>query len=187
MGVTIGREARSAALARNWWAVSLRGVLGIVFGLIALWRPGAALLSLAIIFAAYLLADGVFAIVMAVRAAERHERWGLLLLEGVLTILMGLLAAAFPAGAVLAFVLITAAWALMTGALLLVAAFSLHASHGRLWLGLGGLASLILGALLAASPFDGAVVLTWWLGAYALAFGIALLILGFRLRERHVA
>src|SRR5438270_13046245 len=77
-------DARSAVLARNWWAVALRGVAGILFGMIALLAPVAAILSLALLFAAYLLVDGVFAIVAAVRAAQHHERWGLLLAEGVL-------------------------------------------------------------------------------------------------------
>lgn len=181
------RAGLGMALARNWWAVALRGVFAVIFGLIALSTPGVALLSLALIFAAYLLADGVFAIVSAVRAAERHQGWTLLLLEGVFDIAVGLLALAFPAGAVLGFVLVTAAWALLTGALMLLAAFRVHATHGQIWLALGGIVSLLFGVLLAASPFDGAVVLAWWLGAYALAFGVMLLVLAFRLRGRHAA
>lgn len=178
-------EGMSASLARNWWAIALRGVAGIVFGVIAFIVPAAAMLTLAWLFAAYLLVDGVFAIVAAVRAAERHERWGLLLFEGVLDIVMGGIVWLFPASAILAFVLITAGWALITGALMLISSFRLHGTHGRLWLALGGVISLIWGGLLAASPFTGALVLTWWLGAYAIAFGVVLLILAFRLRGRH--
>ena len=64
------------------------------------------------------------------------------------------------------------------------AGFRLHIDHGRWWLILGGLLSLAYGALLVATPLIGAVVLTWWMGAYALAFGIALVIFSFRLRSR---
>ena len=178
-------DAMSAVLARNWWAVALRGVAGIIFGLIALMAPSAAMLSLALLFAAYLLVDGVFAVIAAVRAAQHHERWGLLLAEGVLDLVMGVVVFMFPGGAVLGFVLATAIWALLTGALMLVSSFRLHGTHGRLWLALAGILSLILGVLLVASPLMGAIVLTWWLGAYAVAFGVVLLILGFRLRGRH--
>ena len=174
----------SSLLARNWWAMALRGVAAVAFGLIALLVPGAAMLSLAFLFAAYLLADGIFGIVAAVRAARANERWGLLLAEGVLNLLMGLLAAFFPAGAVLGFVLATAAWALLTGGLMLAAAFRLDRSHGRLWLALGGILSLAWGAVLVIAPLAGAVVLTWWLGGYAVAFGAALLVLAFRLRRQ---
>ena len=177
-------EVMSAALARNWWAVALRGVAGIVFGVIALLMPATAMVSLAWLFAAYLLVDGVFAIIAAVRAAEQHERWGLLLLEGVLDLVMGGIVWLFPLGAILAFVLITAAWALITGALMLISSFRLRGTHGRLWLALGGVVSLVWGVLLVVAPFAGAVVLTWWLGAYAVAFGVVLLILAFRLRGR---
>jgi uncharacterized membrane protein HdeD (DUF308 family) len=179
------RDAMNAALARNWWAVALRGLFGIVFGLVALVVPAAAMLSLALVFTAYLLADGIFATVAAVRAAKHHDRWGLLLGEGVLDLAMGVLAALFPAGAVLGFVLVTAAWALLTGSMMLGAAFQLHASNGRLWLALGSIVSLIWGVLLLLAPAAGALVLTWWLGIYAIAFGVALLVLAFRLRRYH--
>jgi uncharacterized membrane protein HdeD (DUF308 family) len=179
--------AMSAALARNWWAVALRGVAAILFGLIALFMPVAAMLSLALLFAVYLVADGVFGIIAAVRAAQSHERWGLLLGEGLLDLVMGIIVFMFPGGAVLGFVLVTAVWALMTGGLMLTSSFRLHGSHGRVWLALGGIVSLIWGVLLILAPLIGAVVLTWWLGLYALAFGIMLLVLGLRLRGRHVA
>jgi uncharacterized membrane protein HdeD (DUF308 family) len=172
----------SAALARNWWAIALRGVFGILFGLIALAVPAAVMLSLALLFAAYLLVDGVLAIVAAARAAQSHERWGLLLAEGVVDLAMGILVLLFPAGAVFGFVIATAAWALVTGALMLGAAFRLHASHGRWWLGLAGVVSLLWGVLLILAPLAGALVLTWWLGGYAIAFGVSLLVLAFRLR-----
>jgi len=79
-------------------------------------------------------------------------------------------------------VIITAAWALIPGGLMLAAAFRLNVSHGRWWLALGGVLSILWGVLLAVSPLIGAVVLTWWLGGYALAFGVMLLVLAFRLR-----
>jgi uncharacterized membrane protein HdeD (DUF308 family) len=172
----------SAVLARNWWAIALRGVAGILFGLIAFAVPAAVMLSLAWLFAGYLLVDGVFAIVAAVRAAQTHERWGLLLAEGVIDLAMGILVLLFPTGAVLGFVIATAAWALLTGGLMLGAAFRLHASHGRWWLGLAGVVSLLWGVVLILTPFAGALVLTWWLGGYAIVFGVSLLVLAFRLR-----
>lgn len=177
-------DPRSVMLARNWWLIVLRGLLGIGFGLIALFVPAAALLSLALVFAIYLIVDGVLGIAAAARAARREERWGLLLGEGVLNIVVGVLVLLFPVGAVLAFVLMTAVWALLSGGLMIAAAFKLGPNHGRWWLGLGGLASVIFGVLLAIAPIVGAVVLTWWLGAYAIVFGVMLLVLGFRLRSR---
>jgi len=171
-------------LARNWWAVALRGVLAILFGVIAIGMPTAAMLSLALLFAAYLLVDGVFAIIASVRAAQSNERWGALLAEGLLNIVMGGLATAFPEGAVLGFVLVVATWAIVTGGLMLVAAFRLNPEHGRTWLALGGIVSILWGILLLLAPLLGALVLTWWLGGYCIVFGIALLALAFRLRAR---
>ncbi len=175
-------SAMSAALARNWWAIAIRGVLGIVFGLIALFQPGVTMLSLVLVFSAYALADGVFAIVAAVRAASRHERWALLVFEGLVDIAAAAAAFLWPGITVVAFVLLVATWAILSGVLLMAAAFRLNIDHGRWWLAFGGLVSVLYGVLLVSAPLIGALVLTWWLGAYAIVFGAALLVVSFRLK-----
>jgi uncharacterized membrane protein HdeD (DUF308 family) len=177
-------DSLNAILAENWWAIAIRGVLGILFGLAALIFPGATILSFVLVFSAYLLVDGVFAIIAAMRAARRHDRWGLLTFEGIFNILTGLIAFFWPGLTVLAFVLMMAAWAIVTGGLVLATALRLNIDHGRWWLALSGAASVAFGVLLIVAPFAGAIVLTWWLGVYALVFGGALLVLAFRLRSR---
>lgn len=173
-----------AVLARNWWAIGIRGVLAILFGLIALFLPGATMLSLVLVFAAYAFVDGVIGIVSAVRAARQHERWGFLVLEGLVNIAAAAVAVLWPGITVVAFVFLVAFWAIFTGILELAAAFRLQFIDGRGWLIFGGIVSVLYGALLIAAPMIGAVVLTWWLGAYALIFGVALVVLAFRLRAR---
>ncbi|ONF50365.1 HdeD family acid-resistance protein [Methylobacterium radiotolerans] len=180
-------DAMSAALARNWWLVGLRGVIAILFGAVAFIAPGAFVLSLVLFFAAYMLVDGIFAVVGAVRAAQRHERWGFLLLEGLVDIVVGVAAVLVPAAAVWAFVLLLAAWALVTGGLMIAAAFRLHLHYGRWWLVLGGVVSILFGLALLINPGMSALVLTWWIGSYTFAFGILLLILAFKLRAQHGA
>src|SRR5258708_17743231 len=130
---------------------------------------GPTMLSLVIVFSAYMLVDGVAGIISAVRAMRRRDRWGLLVFEGLLSIAVGIIAFLWPGITVLAFVLLVAAWAIVSGALMTAAGFRLNIDHGRWWLVLGGLLSLVYGALLIATPLIGAIVLTWWLGAYALA------------------
>jgi uncharacterized membrane protein HdeD (DUF308 family) len=174
-------DATSAALAQNWWAIAIRGVLGIIFGMIALFLPGVTMLSLVLVFSAYALVDGIFAIIAAVRAAREHERWGLLVLEGIVNIVTAGIAFLWPSITVVAFVLLVAVWAILSGGLMLSAAFRLGTDHGRWWLALGGIVSIIYGAVLIAAPLLGALVLTWWLGAYALIFGTALIVLALRL------
>ena len=176
--------AMSAILAQNWWAVAIRGVCGIIFGLIALFLPGATILTLVLFFSAYMLVDGIFGIVAAVRAASHHQRWGLLVLEGVLNIAVGVIAFIWPGLTALTFVLLIAAWAIVTGVLEIVAAVRLHPEYGRWWLILSGVASVIFGVLLVVAPLAGVIVVTWWIGAFALIFGIMLLVLAFRLRAR---
>jgi uncharacterized membrane protein HdeD (DUF308 family) len=174
-------------LVRNWWAFVARGVFAVLFGLIALFTPGVTMLSLVFVFAVYAIADGIFALLSAVRAAKDGDKWSLLAFEGIAGVVIGAAAAAWPAITVAVFIGLIAAWALITGSFMLVAAFDLEADHGRWWLALGGLASIIYGWLLVMAPLIGALVLTWWIGAYALVFGISLLIVAFRLRAKFQA
>jgi uncharacterized membrane protein HdeD (DUF308 family) len=177
-------DAMSEVLAESWWAVGLRGILGILFGLICLLTPGLAVEVFVILFAAYMLVDGVFAIAAGIKAARNGERWGLLILEGIVDLAAGLVAVLWPAITLVALIWLIAIWAVVTGALMLAGAFSLNLDHGRWWLALGGIASVIFGILLVIEPLIGAVVLTLWIGAYAIVFGIFLLILAFQLHSK---
>jgi uncharacterized membrane protein HdeD (DUF308 family) len=180
-------EVLSELLAQAWWVVGLRGVLGIIFGLVCLLTPGIAVQVFVILFAAYMLVDGVFAIISGIRAARNGERWGLLLLEGVVDIAAGAVAVLWPAITLVALIWVIAVWAIISGALMLGAAFGLNIDHGRWWLALGGIASIIFGVLLVIEPLVGAVVLTMWVGAYAVVFGGVLLVLAFQLHSKREA
>jgi uncharacterized membrane protein HdeD (DUF308 family) len=172
-------------LVRNWWALALRGLAAVIFGLIAFALPGVTLAVLVLFFAAYLLVDGVFALIAGLRAAEHHERWGALALEGVLDLVAGAFIVMWPGLTLVVFVYVAAFWALLSGIALLAAAFRLHRQHGEWMMMLAGLLSIAWGILVALFPIAGILVWAWWIGAYALIFGIAMLVLAFRLRRLH--
>lgn len=172
----------SALLARNWWAVALRGGFAILFGIACLLTPGIALLSLVLLFGVYMLVDGVFALISAVRAAHQHRRWIAILVSGLASLAVAAVTLFVPGLTALAFVYLIAAWSIVSGSLAIFASISLNRDHGRLWLGLGGVVSVLFGLLLAIAPMIGTLVLTWWIGAYALLLGVSLLVLAFRLR-----
>ena len=134
-------DAMSEVLADSWWAVGLRGILGILFGLICLLTPGLAVEVFVILFAAYMLVDGVFAIAAGIKAARNGERWGLLILEGIVDLAAGLVAVLWPAITLVALIWLIAIWAIVSGALMLAA--RLHASISIMAAG---------GSRLAASP-----------------------------------
>ena len=141
--VTVGGEptvsdAMSAALAHNWWAIALRGVFAIVFGIVALLLPGVTMLALVLLFAAYMLLDGIFAIIAGVRAARRQARWGWLIVEGAVDLIAAAIAIVWPLVTVIAFVFLLGAWAIVSGMILFGASFRLHIAHGRWLMALAG-------------------------------------------------
>jgi uncharacterized membrane protein HdeD (DUF308 family) len=164
--LTGSRSTRmSAGLARNWWAIGLRGAAAILFVIAILCLPSPTIASLVLMFATYVAADGAFAILAGMRAAPRGERWRLLVLEGATNL--------------------ACAWAVVTGALLLAAAHRLAAPHGRWILVLAGVASAGWGALAAAADAGNPHTIRLWLVGYAVIFGGVLLALAGQLRKRH--
>ena len=176
-------DSLGEALARNWWLIALRGVLGVIFGVIALVMPVATILALVLLFSAYMVVDGAIAVYAAIRAARKQEGWGFLLFQGIASLAAAAIAFMWPGLTVVAFVLLIAAWSIVSGCLMLAAA--MRTEQARWWLVLGGAAALLYGFLMIVAPLSGAVVLTWWLGAFALVFGAALIILSLKLRSRY--
>src|SRR6267143_1171729 len=174
----------SAGLARNWWAIGLRGAAAILFVIAVLCLPSPTVASLVLMFAAYVAADGAFAILAGMRGSPRGERWRLLILEGATHLAAAAAVLAWPAIAIAApFVGLACAWAVVTGALLLAAAHRLSGPHGRWVLVLAGVASAGWGAL-AADAGDPQTIRLWLVG-YAVIFGWVLLALAGQLRKRH--
>lgn len=177
-------------LAHNWWAVALRGVAGVLLGIFTFLVPGVTLAVLILAFGVYALISGALDIVAALRqrSAGVGARWGMLFVAGIAGIVFGALTLWFPGVTTLFLLYLIAGWALITGIAEIVAAIRLRkAIRGEWLLALSGLLSVLFGVILVVAPGAGAIALTFWVGAYALAAGIVLLVLAFRLRRYSTA
>ena len=175
-------------LTRYWWAVTLRGVVALIFGLAALIWPQITLFALVIVFGAYAVVDGVLALGSAVagrRTVAGSRGW--LAVEGVLSIVAGVVAFVWPGITALALLWLIAFWALVTGIFEIVAAVRLRREiQGEWMLALSGALSVVFGILLLVWPGTGALAVVFLIGVYAILFGVALVALGLRLRRlRH--
>ena len=178
------QRAREALLASNWWAAAIRGVIAILIGSFAILAPAATLLALVMIFAAYSLVDGVFAIVLAIRGARRHERWGWLAFNGVVSIAAATIAILFPGPTIVAFAILFAVWAIVSGSASVAAGLGLGKSHGRWWLIAGGVITILFGVWAIFDLGLGMLALSYLFGFQALFAGFTLLALAYHLRER---
>jgi uncharacterized membrane protein HdeD (DUF308 family) len=173
-------------LTRNWWLVVVRGVLSILFGLTAFLWPDLTFLVLVLMFGVYAVADGVFAMLTGLVSSKYSSRWWVFLLEGLVSVAAGVIAILQPGLAGVVLIAVIAVWAILTGILEIAAAVRLRREITNEWmLAFGGFVSIVLGVLLFFQPATGGIVLTLMIGAYALIFGIVLVILGFRLRKFH--
>jgi len=172
-------------LASNWGWVVARGVAGIIFGVLALAWPGATFMTLLMFFAVFVFFEWVANVLSAVSGGRSEEpMWGTLLIEGLLSIALAVLAVLAPARMAVAVVWTIGLWAMITGALRIGAAGRLRRMIEHEWLlALSGLAAIAFGGLLLFRPMLGAIAMLWWLGAYEIVFGITMLAVGFRLRS----
>jgi uncharacterized membrane protein HdeD (DUF308 family) len=176
----------AAIMVGNWWALALRGVVAILFALVAFFLPGVTVTALILLFGAYAFVDGVFALIAGLRLARQHGRSAPLLLEGALNILIGLIIFIWPQEALVALVYLIAIWAVITGVALIAAGIALIRHSGEWLLVLCGIISILLGIILFVLPTAGVIALSWWLGFYALLFGIILVAAAFRIRHHPV-
>jgi uncharacterized membrane protein HdeD (DUF308 family) len=174
-------------LSRHWWAVALRGVAAILFGVLALVWPGITVFALVIVFGAYALVDGAFTLLAAFGNRDGGRTRGSrawLVARGIAGILTGIIAAVWPGITALALLWVIAIWAMVTGVFDIVAAFQLRKEMRREWLlALSGALSVLFGVLLVVWPAAGVLTLVVLIGIAAIAFGITLLMLGLRLRR----
>ena len=170
--------------ARNWGWVALRGVIGILFGLLTIFRPGISLGALIALFGAFALIDGMFRIVSAVANRHHEEHWGMLVLGGALGVAVGLFTFAMPGMTGLLLLYVIAFWAIFTGSAEIAVAIRLRKVITGEWaLVVAGVASVLFGLFLMARPAAGALAVALWIGCYALIVGIMLLVTAFRLRD----
>jgi uncharacterized membrane protein HdeD (DUF308 family) len=167
----------------KWWLFALRGLLAVIFGILAFVWPGLTLQALVLLFGAYALVDGIFAVTAGIVSIGSFRRWWAVLLEGMAGIIVGLTAFFWPNITGLVFLYFIAAWAVVTGVFEIVAAIQLRSVISGEWrMVLSGILSILFGVLLFVFPGAGALSLVWLIGFYAIVFGITLIVFAFRLR-----
>jgi len=161
----------------------VRGIAAILFGILTLVWPNLTLSVLVLLFGVFAVISGITAVVAALRN-RGEEGWGLLLFEGILGILAGVVALVWPNITALAFLYLLAAWAIITGIMELVAplAFPMRGGRAALMV-LAGLASIVFGILIAAQPSSGLLAVVWLIGVYAIVFGVMYVVAYFESRS----
>jgi len=171
-------------LSRNWGWLVLRGVVSVLFGMLATLLPGITLAALVLLFGAYALVDGVAMIVWAVANHRDQPHWLSLVIGGLLGVSAGALTLLWPAMTAVALLVMIASWAIVTGIATIAAAIRLRKEVAGAWrLVLPGLLSVACGGILLATPALGALAMVLWIGGYAIVSGLLLIGFGLRLRS----
>jgi uncharacterized membrane protein HdeD (DUF308 family) len=173
-----------SVLFRYWWVLLVRGFLAILFGVLAFAWPAITLTSLVLLFGAYVFVSGAFLVFNALGSRKEKEDWWLLLIEGLLGIVIGVMTAFAPGITGFALLFFIAAWALAVGILEIIAAIRLRkVVTGEWWLAVGGVISIVFALLLMRFPAAGAMGLVWLIASYACVFGAIMIVLGFKVHK----
>jgi uncharacterized membrane protein HdeD (DUF308 family) len=172
-----------STIAQGPGTLAARGIIALLFGVIALMLPGSAFWALVIAFGAYALADGVSALITALKRRNRDGR-GWLAIEGIAGIVAGVLTFLWPITTAVVLIAFVSAWALITGVLKIVLAIRLRREiRGEWLLALTGAASILLAALIIAAPLTATLALIWALGIYAIVMGGLMIALSVQVRH----
>jgi uncharacterized membrane protein HdeD (DUF308 family) len=172
------------AMARNWWLMLLRGIAAIIFGVLAFAWPGITLLTLIMLYGAYVLVDGVLAILAAIMGGAPAPRWWLAVI-GLLGVAAGILTLVMPGLTAMVLLFFIAAWAIGTGVFQIIGAIRLRKEIDNEWfLILAGAISVLFGIGILLAPGAGALALVWVIGTFAVIEGVLFVAVSFRLRKR---
>ena len=175
------------ALAKKWWLLLLRGILAVLFGILAFTWPGLTLLTLVILYGAYAAIDGIVALAAAFGGGQGASRWWLAIV-GIVGIAAGLTAFYWPGITALVLITLIGAWTLAHGIMEIIGAIKLRHEIDNEWLLIfSGLLSVLFGIFVLAQPGAGALALVWLIAAYAVAFGILMIALSLRLKNHRFA
>jgi uncharacterized membrane protein HdeD (DUF308 family) len=171
-------------LSRGWWMLLIRGIVAILFALLAFTRPGITLAALISLFGAFVLVSGAFAVWNAIVARKESGHWWVVLIEGLAGLLVGFIMLRSPGLTAIAVVFFIAAWAILNGLAEIIAAIRLRREiEGEWMLILAGIVSVLFGLWLAARPGAGALGMVWLIALFALVLGGIQIMLAFRVRS----
>ena len=175
----------TAAVRGLWWLVLLRGILAILFGLFALFAPGTALLALVFVFGAYAILDGVTALALGIRNRKEDPHWVWHLVQGVVSVLAGIIAFVWPGVTVLAILFVIAFWSIVGGIAEIVESFMMRkrGGDGWGWVLAAGIVSVLFGIVLLVWPGAALITLLWLVGVWAIVFGVIIIVWAVRLRR----
>jgi len=167
---------------RQYWLLILfRGIIAVLFGIMALISAEFTLLFLVYLFGAYVLIDGIMAIIVSIQERKTTRAWLLVFLIGILGIVVGILSFIHPGNVALVIFYLVAAWLIIAGFFSIISAFM--RAVGTEWLAIiGGVLSIIIGIIFFLHPTSSILSVVWLLGIFALIYGIIQIIKAFQVK-----
>lgn len=174
-----------APVAKRAWIWSVvRGVLAIVFGVVALVWPTQTAVVIAVLVGIFALVDGVVDLIEAIRY-RGAPGVSLRVALGVTSLVLGLIILIWPKTSLAVVAVLFAIWWILIGALQIVANLQIRKQAGSTWVwgAIAGALAVIFGGIVLFTPKVGVITVIWIVGIWAILFGLLLVFLGFQLRK----
>jgi uncharacterized membrane protein HdeD (DUF308 family) len=173
-------------LFKNWWLMTVKGILAVGFGLyiIVIFKYSIVTTFLAKIFGSIMLISGLMINTGAFLHKKTNPRWVWWLIEGVADIIIGALFLFKPQWAK-AFILgIMAFWAFIIGLIQIITAIRMQGYMNNWWsLLVTGTFSILFAVLIFINPFYGKYPIVTIVGISAIIFGLIMIYMSKTLKE----
>jgi len=170
--------------AGPWWSILTKGIIAIVFGVIAVIWPGITLLTLVIIFGAFFLIDGIFTIIISTKHHKIQKQWKWSLAAGIAGLVLGIIVLSMPIVTEIVLIYVVAAWAIIMGVLGTINAARMRKQVNMGWPLTSGIIGIAFGTVILITPFLAALVGTEVIGFFAIFWGISLCYHSYNVQQR---
>ena len=181
----VGTNEAILRIAKDvWWLLLIRGIIAVIFGIVALVWPDVTVKALIVVVGIFWIIDGIVSAVRAIQARKVVMSWVWWLAGALVSVIAGVVLFVWPDLTALAFAYLMGFWAILVGILEIIGSFQVMANGGQ-WIGsmVAGALALIFGLILVIWPGSGITGLMWLVGIFAIAFGVLFIVGAFQVRS----
>lgn len=171
-------------ILKNWWFLTIKGLLTLIFGIVAVTAPISAMLIISRLFGILMLISGVMLVMLSLQSRKKNIDRSWKLTEGFIDLIIGFIIISFPGISAGIFISLISIWISFMGILQISNGYRLRGLYNHYWILIfNGILAIAFATFVFTQPLYGLVTLIILIGLQAIVFGGFLIISSFYIRK----